>query len=793
VTGVQDWLLHGFFLDELLVEPLTGKVSGPGASGHLQPKAAEVLQCLAAESGSLLSRETLLNKVWGEGKGSQEALSHTVSEIRHVLGDHHEDPHFIQTIPTRGYRLLVEPRAASAEDLNATTTLSDTRKTPFLKVLVRRGVIQAGAAFLLVGWLLIQVVDATAPNIGLPNWTMVFITYVVIVGFPLVLVLAWFFEFAEGKLYLDRGRESPTVTMGLERNYLTVVAAFAIAALSTGFYQITVGFEVPRGETDFSAELDRTPILIEPNSIAVLPLLNIDGSAESQIFGNGLAEDVLDRLARIPGLFVSSRGDAWSLPMNASSEQVRQRLRVAYFVEGSIRLDGDDLRVVVQLIDSATGFHRVSRSFNRKLEDYAELQKEITNLIVANLRVALPETGLALTADYDSADVDAYVLYRRGKEILERPQTFALLEEAAGLFEQALEVDSDYAAAHAGLCQTYTASYQISDQPGFIAKAETACATALMASPNLHMVYSALGELFLETGREEDAEDAYLNALEINSQDVQAMQGLAVAYEYQERFEEAEKLLDQAIVLQPGNWRSIDSLGAFLFAGGRYREAAVAFKQVVLLDPFNWQGHGNLGSALLMAGEFEAAAVALQRSLDIQPDRYYYSNLGIIYYYLGQFDKSVEIHRQAIAMPPNSSFDWINLGDALLFSSESDQAPEAYRNAIVIAESDLSVNSKNVESLYGMAWASAMLGEPGQANDLIDRAKSIDPTNPYVQYYDALLKAAASDFDGAMNALQIAVDRGYPAIMLENEPHLADLGENDRFISLISEQTDSGN
>jgi tetratricopeptide (TPR) repeat protein len=314
-----------------------------------------------------------------------------------------------------------------------------------------------------------------------------------------------------------------------------------------------------------------------------------------------------------------------------------------------------------------------------------------------------------------------------------------------------------------------------------------------MASPNLHMVYSALGELYLETGREEDAEDAYLNALEINSQDVQAMQGLAVAYEYQERFEEAEKLLDQAIVLQPGNWRSIDSLGAFLFAGGRYREAAVAFKQVVLLDPFNWQGHGNLGSALLMAGEFEAAAAALQRSLDIQPDRYYYSNLGIIYYYLGQFDKSVEIHRQAIAMPPNSSFDWINLGDALLFSSESDQAPEAYRNAIVIAESDLSVNSKNVESLYGMAWASAMLGEPGQANDLIDRAKSIDPTNPYVQYYDALLKAAASDFDGAMNALQIAVDLGYPAIMLENEPHLADLGENDRFISLISEQTYSGN
>ena len=786
MIGVQERFLHGFFLDELLVEPLTGNVSGPGASGHLPPKAAEVLQCLAAESGSLLSRETLLNEVWGEGKGSPEALSHAVSDIRHVLGDHHEDPHFIQTIPTRGYRLLVEPRAASAEDLKATTTLSDTRKPPILKELVHRGVIQAGAAFLIVGWLLIQVIDLTGSNIGLPNWTMVFITYVVIVGFPLVLVLAWFFEFAEGKFYLDRGRESPTVTMGLERNYLIVVAAFAIAVLSVGFYQISVGFEVPGGETDFSVELDRTPILIEPNSIAVLPLLNIDGSAESQIFSDGLAEDVLDRLARIPGLFVSSRGDSWSLPMNASSEQVRQRLRVAYFVEGSIRLDGDDLRVVVQLIDSATGFHRVSRSFNRKLADYAEIQREMTDLIVANLRVALPETKLTLTPDFQTTDVDAYVLYRRGKEILERPQNLASLSSAAEYFEQALELDPDYAAAHAGLCQTYTDSFKFSDQANFIALANAACGAAIAASPNLHMVYSALGDLNMETGRIEGAETAFLKALDINSQDVQAMQGLALAYEGQERFDEAEELLNQTIVLQPGNWRSIDMLGKFLFAGGRYREAAIAYHQVVMLDQGNWQGHGNLGSALMMAGEFEAGAEALQRSLDIQPDPFYYSNLGIIYYYLGQFDKSVEIHRRAIAMPPNSSFDWINLGDALLFSSEADQAQEAYRNAVVIAQSDLEVNPRNAESLYGMAWATAMLGDMDAAERFIDRAKSIDSTNPLVQYYDALLKTARKDYGAALTALRIAVDSGYPAIMLENEPHLLDLRGSEQFLSIIS-------
>jgi serine/threonine-protein kinase len=447
--------------------------------------------------------------------------------------------------------------------------------------------------------------------------------------------------------------------------------------------------------------------------------------------------------------------------------------------------------VVIQLIDSATGFHRVSRSFNRKLADYAEIQKEMTDLIVANLRVALPETELTLTPDFQTTDVDAYVLYRRGKEILERPQNLASLSSAAEYFEQALELDPGYAAAHAGLCQSYTDSYKVSDQANFIALANAACGTALAASPNLHMVYSALGDLNMETGRIEGAETAYLKALDINSQDVQAMQGLALAYEGQERFDEAEELLDQTIVLQPGNWRSIDTLGNFLFAGGRYREAAIAFHQVVMLDLGNWQGHGNLGSALMMAGEFEAGAEALQRSLDIQPDRFYYSNLGIVYYYLGQFDKSVEIHRQAIAMPPNSSFDWINLGDALLFSSEADQAQEAYRNAVVIAQSDLEVNPRNAESLYGMAWATAMLGDMDAAEGFIDRAKSIDSTNPLVQYYDALLKTARKDYDAALAALRIAVDSGYPAIMLENEPHLADLTDNEQFVTLISEKTDS--
>ena len=134
----------------------------------------------------------------------------------------------------------------------------------------------------------------------------------------------------------------------------------------------------------------------------------------------------------------------------------------------------------------------------------------------------------------------------------------------------------------------------------------------------------------------------------------------------------------------------------------------------------------------------------------------------------------------------HTMYHLLYLGDALLFSSESDQAQEAYRNAVVIAQSDLEVNPRNAESLYGMAWATAMLGDMDAAERFIDRAKSIDSTNPLVQYYDALLKTARKDYDAALTALRIAVDSGYPAIMLENEPHLLDLRGSEQFLSIIS-------
>lgn len=781
-------LLKGFYLRDLLIEPTSGKVSGPDGDAHLQPRAIEILLQLAEQPFTLIERDELLRRVWGEGQGSQEALSHAVSELRHGLGDNAEDPSLIQTIPRRGYRLIEEPRFAGAaereEIYEAKNSDSD---EGLIMALMRRGVMPAGLAYLVVGWLLIQIADATSATLGLPPWALPFVTYATIVGFPVCLILAWLLEYQKSHLFLDKGKQSGKLLAGLERNYLAIIAAYGVAAFVAGIYQSLVGFDVE--PTEDAMLLDEDELLpVQPDSIAVLKFLNISNDESAQVFSDGLGEDVLDRLARIPGLSVSSRGDSWSLPENAPSDLVRRRLRVAYFLEGSVRLVGDDLRIIVQLIETATGFHIFSRSFDRKLSDYLSVQREITSLTVASLRVALPSNNADIFEVSDSdPDVDAYVMYRRGKAALDRPATEETIDEAISNFEKALEIDEGYSAAHAGICIALVTRHQVTNDNTAIGLAQDACGASLKANPKLDVVYTALGNLYRSTGKTAEAGGAFRRALSINAQDVSAMLGLAAVLEREHQGDAAEALIQKAIQLQPGNWQSIYSLGAFYFVNGRYAEAAHSYQQVVFLDSNNWLGHGNLGSALMMAGDFSGSLEALRASLSIEKDAYFLSNLGIIYYYLGQYDRSVEFHLQATEAMPESNSVWLNLGDALHFSSQPDEAVDAYRQAMNLSAELLAVNPHSPEDLYIHSWATAASGDQKQATTLIDRALSVAPNDPYVHYYDGLLKNFRGEKTAAISALELAVNMGYPSRLLAADPLLSDLRSEPRFKAIVGE------
>ena len=786
---MQQSLLKGFYLQDLLIEPATGRVSGPGFEAHLKPKAAEVLLYLAERPFELVERDELLKAVWGENAGSPEALTHAISELRSCCKDHAGSPSVIQTVPRRGYRLLQQPRPVDEPEPAAETGVFQTPEDgSFIGDLMRRGVVQATAAYMVFSWLLIQVADIITPALNLPAWLPTLVTFAAIGGLPIVVVLAWLLERKEGRWLLDRGRQSGRLLSGLERNYLSIVLAWGIAAVGALSYQFTVGFDVPGATPPAVAEEAEALLPVNPNSIAVLRFLNIGGNETGEIFSQGLGEDILDRLARIPGLAVSSRTDSWSLPPDATSGLVRRRLRVAYFLEGSVRVIDEDLKVVVQLIESETGFHVISRSFETKLTDHMEVQDEITQLVVANLRIALPGDADQISLmDVSEPDVDAYVLYRRGKAILHEPQTVERIDEALRLFEEALSLDPDYAAAHAGMCAAEVQRFQQTREPAAIERAESACASALRANPNLSVVYTSLGNLYLLSGKNGDALTAFSRALDINPQDIQAMKGTAKVMERRNEFDDAEQVLKRVIDLQPGNWDSLDELGSLYFQQGRYAEAVDAYRRVIYLDPDNWWSLGNLGSTLMMTGDYKAAVDALNRSLVIEEDVYFLSNLGIVYYYLGEYDRSAEIHRRAIEQVPRDVTAWLSLGDALRFSSSPGDAESAYREAAALAARETEIAPNAPENLYRQAWALAGMGDLDRAETLITRSLDLAPDNVYGLYYNGLIRHARGEDAAAIVSLKRSVELGYSAAMLADDPLLQDLRGEPAFDALIVE------
>lgn len=744
----------------------------------------ETLLVLASNAGELVTRDALLEEVWGGIHVGGDVLSHSIGEIRHALDDDSIDPVFIQTLPKRGYRLVanVVPAAAHSGSVVIGHGSSITEKS-LLKNLNQRGVIETAVAYLVIGWLLIQVADIVFDQLMLPSWTGTFVTVLVIAGFPVAILLSWFLEFRDGRAISHELTPKTSFNRRFSRTYISVIGALSIAAVAVYFYDKSVGLPAAT-PTDVILDSNLPPVL--DNSIAVLPFLNLDGSDDTQVFSYGLADDLINDLNRVPGLLVSSRGDAFTLNPNSASQSVRDRLRVAYYLEGSVQIAANQLRIIVQLIDSATGFHVMSRRFDRDREDFFDIRNEITEITVANIRVALPADVQAPVAPTtDEPSVNAYVLYRRGVEASLAPMSVDSIQSSLAWFDAVLEIDPDYAAAHAGKCQVFVRAYPEMDDTRYIDQAQTSCATALELNPNLDVVHSALGRLYEATGRYSDAEAAFLEALRINPDSVAALTGIANVYTLQMRPDEAETKFRQAIGLHPGNWSAYNLLGRFLYQSGRYAEAAQEYLRVVALDPSNIRGYSNLGTAYLFAGEFEAAATALESAIEIEPRANTFSSLGLMHYYLGREDEAIESHQMAVELAPNDSLNWANLGDALWFAGKPEEARKAFERAAELLASAISVNPNDPIIVMDLAWVNAMLDRPEDAHSLITRAMEIAPEDPYAHYLNGLILTRQGNINDAISSLRLAAEKGYPQKLMAAEPHLATLRDHQDFNAIL--------
>ncbi len=784
-------LLRGFMLDGVLIEPLRGRVTRQDTSSHLPPKAVAVLLQLASEPGELVTRGKLLESIWGKPNSNHDALNHAVSELRSALGDHQDNPHFIQTIPKQGYRLLVKPRLSDApkKDMLKESILNEIGLPTVFQELMRRKVVQTGVAYLIVGWLLIQIADTAFDNLGLPWWSAPFITILVVSGFPIALVLSWFIEFAEGKMHLDRRK---TAIKGNKTSiaYLSVVGALIVSAAGLGTYRLFDEsdslFGKPPGAADEFTMPTNLNIPILPNSVAVLRFMNIGGDKS---FSDGLSENLLHTLASFNELSVPSRTSTWALSdKSLQLTQIAARLHVRYILEGSVQHANDNIRVTTQLIDGRSGHHLWSENYDRKWNatEYFSILDDIARRVAERLQGTLSLESTAVLARVRTNNTVALDHYLEGRAQLRQPKNDESLGMAVAAFESAIGEDAHYTEAHAGLCESFLAWYVMTRDTGYFEKAEKSCLRSLTLDDSLGEVYAAMGSLHRYAGRFDDAQIELEKAHSLLPNSALVLEELGRVYRAQDKLALAEKTFNEAIMQEPSNWSVYKSLGNFLYRTGRYTEAVPLYQHVLELDPDNSSGYNNLGVAYFMLGRFDEAIATWNNIINDSPTRSVIQNYANCLYYLGKFEQSVQMYEKALETAENDYRVWENMAASLHhIDGAGPREIEVMLRAIELAQQTLQVNPNDRETLSRISLLYTRSGDESEAIEYLQRLQELGWDDPDVSFIQAKNLLELGDLNGALSELEKAKDMGFPVVLIAADPDFEALRESPRFAILV--------
>jgi adenylate cyclase len=557
------------------------------------------------------------------------------------------------------------------------------------------------------------------------------------------------------------------------RRALVALAALGVAVALGLFWR-----EVPVSITGerLGSLLDPGPPEAVPNAIAVLPFVNLSGDPRNDYLGEGLSEELSNRLTKIRELRVAARTSAFAFKgKDLDVGEIAERLGVNYVVEGSVKRQADRVRVTAALVDAVSGSNRWSNSYESPSADLFSIESDMVAQVITALELVLSTGAEAARAQADSGGGVAYDLYLQGLSYLRRPISAKTLETAENLFERALAEQPDFARAQAGLCETRVERYLLEKIPAFVSSAKQACANAEALDSTAHEVHMALGGLHLATGHASDAEAAYRRALDLVPQSPDAMIGLAESLTSAGKTQDAESAYQRAIAVQSRYAAAHLAYGKFLFSQGRPSEAVPVYERATILIPDDPDALSNLGGAYLLMGDFERSADAFARSLALEPRRANYANTGTVYYYLGRYHEAAAMFRKAIEYFPGDHRLWGNLADALLFDSQAAEAGQTYRRALELVDGELAVNPQHAFNHAQAAYYATRLGDQIRARRSIAIALSEGEEDLYVQYYVALAELGLGDASAALAHARRARELGYPDKLMRAAPELGQI------------------
>ena len=610
------------------------------------------------------------------------------------------------------------------------------------------------------------------------------------IGFPKLKNISAKIEVFTWQPSNDKQSNNTIEKVSLKNGFLSFKQFFSRYKLVfAAFFFITLGyFAWSLKWLNFNSELIESTQQVNSHesSIAVLKFKNIGESIQDHYFNEGLSEELLNLLARIKELKVASRTSTWALPENVTSAMVKQQLNVNYMVEGSIRKSGNNIRITVQLIETTSGFHLWSETYDRELGEIFSLQDEIALNITESLKLLLSAQSLkAINAD-KQVNTAALESYLKAKQFLRQPKIETNIIGAIEAFKQAILIEENFELALAGLCKAQIEFYQLTLSNNDFTTAEKNCLTILKSNTYQSDVYSSLGDLYLVAGNFVDAQKNYQAALTLDSSSVDALIGLALLNAKLNEHKSAQQYFLRAIRTVPNSSEVHGHYGSYLFFQGKNTQAIEQFKKVIALTPNYGAAYNSLGAAYFASGNIEKGIEVFEQSLKVNATHEAYSNLGTAYYIQKKFKQAAQMYQQAIALLPSDYRYWGFLGESYEHIANKEQeTKEAYLQAIQKAEQVLSINERDQEVIASLALYSAKTDQPLKANKFLEQLVSKELV-PELLYTMSISYLALEDVEQSVNFLKKAVDKGYDKATIYADENFIPLHSNPKFKEIIN-------
>lgn len=484
----------------------------------------------------------------------------------------------------------------------------------FFAELKRRNVFRAAAAYIILAWLVLQVSDVILSNIAAPAWVFRVLLLFLAVGLPFVVFFAWAFELTpEGlkrEFEVDRSQSiTPHTGKKLDR-MIIVVLLLALGYFAYDKFVLSPSSdEGTKVQTAAEPAPAAPPVAAEPdNSIAVLPFVNMSDDAGNEYFSDGLAEELLNLLAKIPELRVAARTSSFSFKgQQLEIPEIAARLKVAHILEGSVRKAGNQVRITAQLIKADDGFHLWSETYDRTLDNIFVMQDEIAAAVVDALKI--PLLGAAPVAA--EVNPQAYALFLQARYLFNQ-RSRENYEKSAQAYRQALDLDPDYAAAWAGLATVTVnqAGYNYIDLHSGVQQARAAAERAIALDPRLAAAWASLAQIqgFYEFNWNRAYESAQ-KALQLEPANSEVLAQAARLAGSLGKFDQDLAYSAQAVDLDPLNYAALNGLSSAYETAGRLDEAEKTIRHLLTLNPGFVGAHSTLAYILLRQGKAEQALV----------------------------------------------------------------------------------------------------------------------------------------------------------------------------------------